>query len=84
MAENERCDFTMLYVTECAHCQGHKHWEQNTDEDLDFFGLNAPITRNPWFAAKFPGHCSECGSHFTAGGQIAKTSSGYMSRECCG
>lgn len=67
-----RCDLTDLYVRDCAHCRGIPD-PPPTERRL-----------GRWFAAAFPGHCTDCDDQFDTGDRIrADGESGYLAT-CCG
>lgn len=73
---DERCPITELLVDQCAHCRPAL--------PADPFDTPAP-QRGSWFAAQYPGECSECGDPFDEGDIIrADGEGGYEMRYCSG
>lgn len=58
-AEEKRCDWSDLYVSQCSHCQG-----LDVPHDLPRVG---PTAGTP---AGFTGRCGECGNGIDVGDMI--------------
>jgi len=83
MSEN-RCAVTDLLIEQCAHCRPSTRNASIPPDPFDepFDGPDEKI--GPWFSARWPGECSECGEWFPVGEQIrADGESGYLA-QCCG
>jgi len=70
--DEERCELTELYISQCAHCRK--------------LG-DPPLRKRPgrsWFNAHYPGRCGECDNFIQVGDQIKPygIDGGYLCRDC--
>lgn len=68
----DRCDLTELPKVMCAHCLGHTEQQ-----------VNRPGQLGPWFDARYPGRCTNCGDYFDTGNRIRADGQGGYLGECC-
>jgi hypothetical protein len=65
----ERCDYSDLIKTECAHCKGYKE-------------PPPPIVEGPSFVAQYDGFCHECGDRILPGEKIKRSGENYSHANC--
>lgn len=65
--EEERCDLTELYVSQCAHCR------QLPDPK--------PLLGS-WLRARYAGRCAECDDYIRPGTYIRAVGDGYLCTDC--
>lgn len=73
----ERCDFSDIDVTMCAHCLGHK------EEPATAARTALDVADRPWFTSQYPGRCAGCGDPFQAGARIRMAAPDGWLADCC-
>jgi hypothetical protein len=69
-----RCEFTELYVDQCAHCLGHQDVET-----IDYTTVKVHHTMN----ARLDGRCALNGKHtIVEGDRIGRTDDGWACTSC--
>lgn len=76
----DRCELTDLLPGQCG-CRHHRAGTTITEEISD--NRAALLLTGRWIPARYPGHCTRCGTPFGIGAAISQEPDLTWRAECC-